>query len=68
MPSEVTMRGLLEPVRLEEGFMEAIATLNMAAAQGKEFVVATSLEDGENIAMAARNILIIKGVEDEVLT
>lgn len=68
MPSDITMRGLLEPVRIEEGFVEAIQTLNMASAQGKEFVVATSDEDGEHIAMSARNILLVKGVEeDEVL-
>lgn len=65
MPTDVTMRGLLEPLRLEEDFPTCVGTLNMATAQGKEFVVATAEDNGDHIAVAARNILTLREVTDD---
>lgn len=59
MPVAVTMKGLLEPIELDEGFAETMQVLNNAAMQGKEFVVATG-EDGTNVLLKMDNILIIR--------
>jgi hypothetical protein len=63
MTVAVTMRGMLEPVLIEEGFIEATHALNMANAQGKEFILATTPE-GDNIGMSMRNILFIKEIDE----
>lgn len=55
----VTMRGLLEPVEVENDFVGMANDLNIAAASGKAFVVARSPE-GENMALQAGEILVIK--------
>lgn len=66
MPVAVTMKGLLEPVVLEDSFLEAANALNIAAAQGKEFIV-TRDNDGKNVALAMHNILYIKEQDEESL-
>lgn len=63
MPTDITLRGMLEPIRIEENFMETANVLENMAARGKEFVVATDDGDGNNIAVAIRNILAFKEVD-----
>lgn len=60
----VTMNGLLEPITLEEGFTDTMHVLNNAAAQGKEFVVATEASTGDNLLLKMSNILVIREQED----
>lgn len=55
MPVVVTMEGALESITLQEGFLETANTLNLSAAQGKQFVVATD-EDGSNILVNIHKI------------
>lgn len=57
----VTMRGALEPVLLDEGFMDTIKSLNDTAIQGKEFVLSRD-PDGAHIGFALHNILTVKEV------
>lgn len=64
MPCILTMRGLIEPVVLEDNFAETANNLNMHAAAGKEFVV-TRTDRGENLIIKMDNILTIKEVEDD---
>lgn len=59
------MRGLLEPVELEEDWMETANRLNHAAVQGKEFV-ATTTSEGKNILLKLDNILTIEEKDTEV--
>jgi hypothetical protein len=61
---EVTMKGLLEPVSLEDDWVETMNALNLAAANGKEFV-ATRTGDGDNILLKMENILTIKEIESD---
>jgi hypothetical protein len=57
----VTLKGALEPVTLEDDFLTTANALNMASAQGKEFVV-TRTDRGDNILLAMDQILhIIEG-------
>ncbi len=58
----ITMKGLLEPIKLEESFMDTMNSMNMAAVQGKEFV-ATRTDNGDNILIAMRNVLTV--IEDD---
>lgn len=58
MPVAVTMKGLLEPVLLEDSFNETTNALNLAAAKGMEFIV-TRNSEGEPVALAMHNILYI---------
>jgi hypothetical protein len=60
----VSMRGLLEPLELEEDFAETAHRLNIAAAQGREFV-ATTDELGRNVLLKMDNILTIVEKDDE---
>ena len=64
MPCVLTMRGLIEPVELEDNFQETANNLNMHAAAGKEFVVTRTVR-GENLIIKMDNILTIQEVEDE---
>lgn len=64
MAVDILMRGTLEPIRIAEDFMEVATSLNMASAQGKEFVVATDSLDGGNILIAMRNILTLKETDE----
>lgn len=64
MPSELTMRGLIEPVMLEDDCLETVHVLNHSIAQGKEFVV-TKTTDGDDIVIKLGNILTLRGVDDE---
>lgn len=66
MPVAVTMKGLLEPITLEDSFLETANALNIASAQGKEFIV-TKNSDGEHVALAMRNILYILEQDPEAL-
>ena len=58
MPVLVTMKGLLEPVTLEDDYTETMNALNMTAAQGKEFV-STRTQDGDNILLHIDQILTV---------
>lgn len=64
MPIAVTMRGMLEPILIKEDFQTAVTDMNIAAASGKEFLLANSV-DGGAIAMALHNILSIREVEED---
>lgn len=64
MSCTVIMRGLLEPIQLEDGFLETAHMLNSNAAQGKEFVVTRKL-DGGNIILKLDSILTITENEED---
>jgi hypothetical protein len=59
MPVAVTMKGLLEPVVLEDSFLETSNALNVAAAKGMEFIVTRNVE-GDPVALSMHNILFIQ--------
>lgn len=63
MPCTIHVRGLLEPVTVEDGFTDVLQALNMSAAQGKEFVVTRTDEGGQFVGFALHNILFIKEQE-----
>lgn len=54
----VAMRGLLEPIELEEDWNETAQGIEMAASKGREFVATTDSE-GNNILLKMDNILTI---------
>lgn len=58
------MKGLLEPISIEDDFGEAANALNIAAAQGKEFIVTRTVE-GDHIALKMDNILTIIERDEE---
>jgi hypothetical protein len=58
------MRGLLEPVALEEDFNDTAIRLNRAAAQGMEFVATTDF-DGRNVLIKMDNILVMTEQDDD---
>lgn len=60
----VSMRGLLEPLELEEDFADTAQRLNIAAARGLEFV-ATTDENGRNVLLKMDNILTIIEKDDD---
>lgn len=60
----LTMRGMLEPIELEDNFAETISVLNNSAAKGMEFVV-TRKNSGENIVVKMDNILMLEEVEED---
>ena len=64
MPTAVTMRGMLEPIVLQDGFMETVNALNISVAKGNHFVIGERDDNGEPIAIALPNILTITGVDD----
>jgi hypothetical protein len=64
MTVKLTMRGLLEPIELEDNFDEAVNQLNNSAAQGKEFVV-TRKNTGEHLIIKMGNILTLEQIDDE---
>ena len=57
------MRGLIEPIMLEDDCLETVHLLNHSIAQGKEFVV-TKTTDGDDIVIKLGNILTLKGVDE----
>lgn len=62
----VQMRGSLDTFELEEGFAETAHRLNMANAEGREFM-ATKDVDGRNILIKLGNILtLVEQPDDEV--
>lgn len=65
---EITSKGTLDATIVEGDFQTFINDLNLAAAQGKQFVVATEQRDGETqpVALETRNITRIRvmGFED----
>lgn len=64
---EITSRGTLDSTFVEGDFADFIGDLNIAAAQGKKFVVATEQRDGETnpVALETQNITRIRVVELE---
>ena len=64
MPSALTMRGLIEPIMLEDNVLETVHLLNQNIAQGKEFV-ATKTADGDDLVIKLGNILTIRSVDDD---
>lgn len=58
---DVTSRGVLDTTRLAGSFDEFIANLNIAAASGKRFVIATeAVDDGDNGPVALNTDLIAR--------
>lgn len=64
MPTSVTMKGMLEPIVLHDGFLETVQALNISIAKGNHFVVGERDDNGEPIALALPNILTITAVDD----
>lgn len=56
---DVTSRGILDTTRLAGSFDEFIANLNIAAASGKQFVIATEANEDGNDANVALNTQLI---------
>jgi hypothetical protein len=65
MAVAVMMKGLLEPVVIEGDFLDATNQLQVAAARGMEFIVTTT-PDGDNVALATRNILTFREVDETI--
>jgi hypothetical protein len=63
MPCVLLMSGLLEPIELEDNYIDTANLLNNVAAQGKEFVV-TRTSGGDNIILKMQNILTITEKEE----
>lgn len=63
MPTAVTLKGLLEPVTLEDDFVDTLNALNMSAAQGREFIV-TRNNDGEKVGFAMNNIVFLQELDE----
>jgi hypothetical protein len=66
---EITSRDTLDTTVVTGEFVEFIQDLNLAAAQGKQFVVATEVRDSETqpVALETRNITrirVLDGIED----
>jgi hypothetical protein len=57
------MTDVFEPVRLEGNFISFIQELNLAAAQGKQYVICSELGGGD-IALETRAIKVIRGMEE----
>lgn len=56
MPIAITMKGVLEPIVIEESFADAVTSLQLSSAQGKEFIVGT-MKDGQAVGISMRNIV-----------
>lgn len=65
MPTRVTMKGLIEPVVIDEGFIECTNKLNIAAANGKQFVITKAEDNGENLVLNINEILTLRQVDTE---
>jgi hypothetical protein len=52
----IFMRGALEPVEIEDSFVETLNSLNNAAAGGKQFV-GTKTSDGDNVLLNVEEVL-----------
>lgn len=64
MPIEIVMKGALEPIVLEESFADALNSLQMSAAQGREFIVGT-MPSGQAVGISMRNILSFGELDDD---
>ncbi len=66
---EVTSRGVLETTRLAGSFDEFVSNLNIAAASGKQFVLATEVRrddaDDDRVALNTELIAVARPVEVE---
>lgn len=62
MTLEITSRETLDPTLVSGDFPGFINDLNIAAAAGKQFVIATEIRDGQelNVALETRNITRIR--------
>lgn len=67
MTLEVTSRETLEPTLVAGKFEDFVTDLNIAAASGKVFVIATELRNGSerHVALETRNITRIRDLEDD---
>jgi hypothetical protein len=65
---EVTSRGVLETTRLQGSFDEFVSNLNIAAASGKQFVLATEARrdaEDDRVALNTQLIAVARPVEVE---
>lgn len=62
MPCAVTLRGLLEPVVIQDDYASTLNSLNNLATQGKAFAL-TQTEDGPNVLLNITQILTILEIE-----
>lgn len=62
MTLEVTSRETLEPTIVASDFAQFVNDLNLAAAAGKQYVIATEVRDGREspVALETRNIVRIR--------
>lgn len=63
-PVQITVRDVIDPIEIEGNFVEFINDLNIAAAQGKQFVICRE-STGGNIAFETRNIVMMRDPEDD---
>lgn len=65
---EITSRGVLDPTQITEDFSQFVDNLNIAAASGKQFVIATENRDEgdpEPVALNTQLIARIRPVDVE---
>lgn len=65
---EITSRGVLDPTKVRESFGEFVNNLNIAAAAGKQFVIATEVRDDnepDDVALNTQLIARIRPLEVE---
>lgn len=65
MPTKITCQGMLEPVVIEEDFLEAKNAFDLAAARGMEFFSVRRHDNGGHIAFSMRNIVFIEEIDDD---
>ena len=64
MAVELTLSGALDTVLIDGNFAAYVNDLNIAAASGKQYLIATEFKGG-NIALDTRKILIARDRDDE---
>ena len=62
---EIHSRDQFQAVRVEGDFLETVQNLNLAGAQGKQFVIFTE-EGGNPVAIEAHNIIKLRPVDEDV--
>ncbi len=64
MTLEITVRDLLEPIKIEAEMIGFINDMNIAAASGKHFVIAQEKDRGP-VAFETRNVTVIRDIEED---
>lgn len=61
---EITVRDVIDPIKVKGDFADFINNLNISAAQGKQFVICEE-ERGGPVAFEIRNLTVMRADEDD---